>query len=217
MKIRISIDFQISHVVKYFVLVDLALLAGWGLIEPILSVFIVDTVRGATLTTVGIAAALYWLLKSALQVPIAKYLDRTLGERDDLYALVAGLIIAAFSAISFALVHEIWQLYVVQMFHAVGFALYAASWPAIFSRHLDKEKISFDWTLDSVAVGIAAGFAGLIGGILADHVGYASVFVLAGIFTGLSALVLLGVPELVLPPPARQTLIESRPPADITR
>lgn len=217
MKIRVHIDINVGRVVKYFVFVDLLLLAGWGLIDPVFSVFIISKIHGATLITVGSAAAIYWLLKSALQIPIAKYLDKRPGERDDFYVLILGLLVVSFSALSFAMIDDVWELYAMQIIKAVGFGFYAASWPAIFSRHLDKEKVSFDWALDSTAVGIAAGTSGFLGGVLANAFGFQSVFLIGGAFSLASALVLLAVPDLVLPPPvsnkpALGPIIKDHPP-----
>jgi len=199
MRIRININIKVGRVVKYFILVDLTLLAGWGLIAPIFAVFIIEKVAGATLVTIGTAAALYWLVKSILQIPLANYLDKNSGERDDFFTLIAGLLIASFSAFSFSLVTQIWQLYLVETLHAIGFAFYAASWPAIFSRHLDKDRVSFNWALDSTAVGISAGISGFFGGVIASWFGFSVVFVLASFFSMLAALILIMAPDLILP------------------
>jgi len=199
MRIRVNLNIQVNRIVKFFVLSDLFLLAGWGLIDPIFAVFIIQRIPGATVVTVGIAAGIYWILRSILQVPIANYLDRTPGEKDDFYALVVGLIIAGFSAFSFALITNVWQLYAVQIIRALAFALYGAAWPTIFSRHLDKDRVSFDWTCDGVAAGLAAGVAGLLGGIIAERFGFTSVFVLGAILSLFAAAALLGVPNLVIP------------------
>ncbi|OGY96565.1 MAG: hypothetical protein A2122_02565 [Candidatus Liptonbacteria bacterium GWB1_49_6] len=216
MKLRINIDISVGRVVKYFVLVDLLLLAGWGLVDPIFSVFIVQKIPGAGLVTVGIAAGLYWLIKSFVQLPAAKYLDRTPGEKDDFYLLILGLIIVSFAAFSLTLVGAVWQLYLVQIFKAVGFGFYAASWPAIFSRHLDKEKVSFDWALDSTAAGLAAGASGFVGGVLASIFGFGTVFFIGSIFSLSSAILLLAVPDLVLPQPNRGTpVIKDHTPVNI--
>src|SRR5580698_2477433 len=104
MKIRVNIDFKVGRLVKFFVISDFFLLAGWGFIDPIFAVFIVERIAGGTLITVGIAAAIYWILKSIIQVPVSNYLDRTPGERDDFMTLVGGLLLAGFSAAAFTLV-----------------------------------------------------------------------------------------------------------------
>lgn len=204
MKIRVNIDVKVGKLVKYFVLSDLFFLGGWGFIDPVFSVFIVQKIAGATLITLGISAAIYWILKSVVQLPIANYLDRTAGEKDDFMALVGGLLLAGFSAISFALIDKTWELYLVQSIHAIAFAFYAAAWPTIFSRHLDKERISFDWSLDSTTAGIAAGVTGFLGGIVASAFGYVAVFIAAGVLSFVAAFIIMAVPDLILPKPTQK-------------
>ncbi len=217
MKIKINIDIKVGRVVKYLVISDLFLLAGWGIIDPIFSVFIVEKVAGATLATVGIVAGLYWILKSVLEIPIANVLDRIPGEKDDLMALVGGLFLAGLSAMSFAWVTQVWQLYLVQIVHAIGFALYVPSWSAIFSRHLDKDRVSFDWSLDSTVAGMAAGVTGLLGGIAAAAFGFPAVFITAGLLSLVAAFVIMAVPEVILPKPATRggAIEEEHTPANL--
>jgi MFS family permease len=206
MRIKIDVNVRVGRLVKYFVISDFFLLAGWGFIDPVFSVFIVQRVVGGTLATVGIAAGIYWILKSALQIPIANYLDRTPGEHDDFVALIGGLLLVGVSAIAMCWVTQIWELYVIHAVHAIAFALYFASWPTIFSRHLDKDRISFDWSLDSTAAGIGSGVTGVLGGLIAARWGYDWVFVMAGILAFVAAFVLIAVPDLILPKPTTRAV-----------
>ncbi len=205
MRIKISINIKVGRIVKYLVLSDMFLLLGWGLIDPIFSVFIVQRIAGATLVTVGASAATYWILKSALQIPIANYLDRTAGEKNEkrsFTALVGGLLLAGFSALAFSVIDRQWELFVLQSIHAAAFALYVPSWSSIFSRHLDHDRVSFDWSLDSTVAGIAAGVSGLVAGIIASLWGFVAVFIAGGVFSLFAAFVLISAPNLVLPKPS---------------
>jgi MFS family permease len=206
MRIKVNINIKVGRLVKYFVISDFFLLSGWGLIDPVFSVFIVQRVVGGTLLAVGIAAAIYWILRSVLQVPIAEYLDRTPGEHDDFMALVGGLLLVGISAIAMCWVTQLWELYVIHAIHAIAFALYYASWPTIFSRHLDKDKIALDWSLDSAASGIGAGVTGFLGGVIAGTLGYDVVFVAAGILAFIAAFVLIAAPDLILPKPTTRSV-----------
>ncbi|HUX35789.1 MAG TPA: MFS transporter [Candidatus Paceibacterota bacterium] len=202
MKIKINVDLKIGRLVRNFVLIDLALFAGWGFLGPILPVFVIRNVAGATLTTVGIAAAIYLIVKSILQLPIANYIDRNHrneGYHNDFFILVLGLLLASFAAFSYTLVKEVWQLYLVEMLHGIAFSLYTPSWSGIFSRHLDKDRISFDWSLDSTSVGLSAGITGLIGGIVAENFGFYPVFIMASAFSMIAVLVLVTSPDIVFP------------------
>jgi MFS family permease len=202
-KIRINIDVKVGRVVKFFVLSDLFLLAGRGFVDPIFSVFIIQKVQGASLVTVGIVTAIYLILRSSLQIPIANYFDRTPGEKDDLMGLIGGLLLAGFCPLALIFVTKVWELYAVQSLLAVAFALYFAAWPTIFSRHLDKDRISFDWSLDSTTTAIAAGVTGLLGALIAQAWGFEVAFIAASILSFAAAVVLLAVPDLILPKPNR--------------
>jgi MFS family permease len=200
MKLNLKIDIKLSRFIKKFIIADTALFAGWGFVDPIFSVFLIKEILGASLVTVGIATSIYWILKSIIQVPIAVYLDKTNGERDDFYALIAALIIVGLAAISLTAATRVWHIYIIQVIKAIGFAMYVASWPALFSRHLDKKHTSLDWSLDSTSVGLAIGITGFLGGIIVTWLGYAAVFILAGLFSFISAVILLSVPEVIFPP-----------------
>ncbi len=218
MHINIKIDFKVNRVIKYFVLADLALLAGWGLVQPVFSVFVIQKVAGATLVTVGVAAAIYWILKSILQMPVANYLDKTDGETDDFRTLIASLFMAAVASFLYLAVSKPWHLYLVEVVHAIAFALYVPAWSAIFSRHIDKDRVSFEWSFDNTVAGLSAGVSGFLGGVVAGWLGFSGVFILAGVFSMVAAFILLLAPELILPRKTSATpLVKDHTPAGLGR
>ena len=199
MKINIDFKLNVNKVVKYFILSDLTFLAGWGLLDPLFAVFVTRNIHGATVMTVGIMSAIYWIVKSALQIPISIYLDKTDGEKDDFFALVVGVLLASLTLFSFMAVTQVWHLYLIQVFKAIAFALYVPAWTAILSRHLDIDKVVFEWALASTSAGFAIGITGLISGWLAS-LGFNLIFLIGG-FLGLSsAIFLILAPNLIIPP-----------------
>ncbi len=200
MKIKIDVNLKVGQIIKTLVFSDMMLMAGWGFISPIFSVFIINKIQGATLATVGITTALYWLIRSLIQLPIANFLDKTDGEKDDFYALVAALILAGISAFGYIVVRTIPQLYFFQTIQAIAFGLYTPSWSGIFSHHLDDKRRSFDYSLDSTAIGISSGIAGLLGGMIAQAFGFNAIFILGGCLSLVSAFIVITFPKMVLPP-----------------
>lgn len=199
MKINIDFKLDVNKVVKYFILSDLTFLAGWGLLDPLFAVFVTRNISGATVMTVGIMAAIYWIVKSALQIPISIYLDKTDGEKDDFFALVVGILLASLTLFSFMAVTQVWHLYLIQVFKAIAFALYVPAWTAILSRHLDRDKVAFEWALASTSAGFAIGITGLISGWLAS-LGFNLIFLIGGFLGLASAIFLILAPDLILPP-----------------
>ena len=190
---------RFNAVVRRFVLADLIWLGGWGLMSPIFGVFVVDKIPGGTVLTVGIGAAIYWVLKSVIQIPVALAIDRTPSERDDYLILVVSLMLAGCTAFSFILVKTVWQLYLVQAMQAVSFALYIPSWNGIFTRHLDPEHRALEFALDSAAVGVATGLAGLVGSIIADTFGFSVIFFMTAILSFVSAIIIFYSPSIIFP------------------
>lgn len=199
MKIKINLNIKINRVIKFFIISDMFFLGGWSLILPIFPIFIIEKIEGATLINVALVAALYWLVKSLIQIPVANYLDKNDGEKDDFYALLFALTLAALASFIFALIHQLWQLFLAQFLFAVAMGFYVPSWAGIFSRHLDEKRFSFDWSLDSTVVGLTSCVSAVFGGILASWLGFSFVFLMVGVFSLLSAILIFSVPDLIIP------------------
>ncbi len=220
MKIKFNLNIKINRVIKFFIISDLFFLGGWSLIQPIFPIFIIQKIEGATLISVGLVAALYWLVKSLIQIPVANYLDKNDGEKDDFYALIFALTLAALASFSFALVHQLWQLFLAQFFYAVAMGFYVPSWSGIFSRHLDEKRFSFDWSLDSTIVGLTSCVSAVFSGILANWLGFSFVFLMVGVFSLLSAVLIFSVPDLIIPKKttdAASPLMRDHSPSNINR
>lgn len=197
-----KINFNVNVVVKNLTLADLCLIGGWGFIVPILPIFVINNVADATLATVGVAIGIHWLVRSLVHIPLGEILDRIKGEKDDFYTLIAGLILAGFSAFALMAVSEIWFLYIVQAISGIAFGIYIPAWRGIFSRHLDEGRYSFNWSLNSTAVGLGTAAAAFLSGSISAWLGFQAVFAIMGVFSFIAVFIVLAIPEISLP---RQT------------
>lgn len=184
---------KFNRIVKYLVLSDLIFWAGWGLISPVFAIFIIDKIEGGTAFVVGIAAAIYWILKSLLRIPIGMFLDTRPGERDDYWFLTVGLFIAALIPFGFIFAKFPWHIYSLQAIYAVAMAMSLSGWSAIFTRHIDKGKEATEWGLDATSVGLGIGISGAIGGWAVTQFGFGPVFIIVGILGIIGAILLLGL------------------------
>jgi MFS family permease len=187
---------RVNKVIKYFVFSDLALFAGWGFVAPLLSVFVIERIAGATLFTVGASAGIYWIARAIIQPPLALALDKKDGEKDDLYVLIIGLVAIGASVIVLPHIETIVHLYIYEAVNGLAFGMYSVPWAAIFSRHLDKNRFAFDWSLDRATLGASVAVASFIGGGLADKLGFTVPFTAAGILAIISAFIVFLTPEL---------------------
>lgn len=190
---------RINKVIKVLVFSDLFLNAGWGLIGPILAIFIINNIQGGNLRVVGISVGIYLLAKSFLQIPIANYLDINHGEKDDYLAMFLGTLLTAITPIIFIFATMPWHIYVAQGIHALGMAMAIPSWYAIFGRHITKKREALCWSLDSSAIGLGAGISGIVGGSLAQSFGFVPLFVTVSVFSFIAAFLFLFISKDLLP------------------
>ncbi|TSC95122.1 MAG: hypothetical protein CEN87_134 [Parcubacteria group bacterium Licking1014_1] len=186
-----------NKIIKILIASDFILNLGWGLVSPIFAIFIVENItsRGPleAAKIAGFAALFYWITKSILQVPIGRYLDKNHGEKDDFWFMVIGTFLAAFVPIGYLFSSLPWHIYLLQILHAVGMSMAFPSWLAIFTRHIDKGKEAFEWSMESTFLSAGAGIAGGLGGILAAVFGFKTIFVIVSTLNVISAIFLIFV------------------------
>jgi len=163
---------KINRVIRVLITTDILIYSAWGLVTPIFAVFIVDSINGGDAQVAGMAAGIYWVIKSLLQFPIGKYLDTNDGERDDYWFLIAGTFLSAVTPLGFLFSSEPWHLYLIQAVYAVGMSMVIPAWGGIFTRHMDKGLEAETWGLESSSLGLGVGIAGFAGGFLATKFGY---------------------------------------------
>jgi MFS family permease len=182
-----------SKVISYLIYSDVFFWSAWGLLGPIFPIFIINNIQGGTPLVVGIASAIFLIVRSLLRVPLGILLDKCISEKDDYFVLVVGLFITALIPFGYVISTLPWHLYFLQTIYGIGMALIMAGWSAIFTRHIEKGKESTQWGIDSMAVGLSAGIMGVVGGWLVTEYGFNLVFVIAGILGVLSSIILFGL------------------------
>jgi MFS family permease len=181
----------INKVIKTLVISDFFLQSGWGMIGPIFAIFLTRQIQGGSLEMVGFVAATYWLVKSIVQPFIARIFDKNHGETDDFRFLVIGMYVANLVPLGYIFSSEPWHIFALEAVRGLAMACVVPTWSGIFTRHIDRGREAFSWSMESTGIGLAAGFAGAFGGLIASFIGFKAVFVLVSFFGLISSSVLL--------------------------
>ncbi|MBI3631774.1 MAG: MFS transporter [Candidatus Staskawiczbacteria bacterium] len=191
----------INKATKVLITSDFFLNLGWGLLSPVFAIFILKNIATQDISeatrVAGFAALFYWLTKSIFEIPIGRFLDKKHGEKDDFWLMVTGTFITGLVPIGYLFSSAPWHIYFFQVIHAIGMAMTLPSWLAIFTRHIDKGKEAFEWSVETTSIGAGAGIAGGIGGIIAGIFGFNILFIFVSLFTIFSAVLLLFIKDNV--------------------
>ena len=180
---------MMNRTMKLLMLSDIFVLTGFGLIQPILALYINDGgVTGGSMLTAGLASALFLFTKSLVQVPFGKYIDRRSGKTR---WLILGTLLMASVPVIYVTAHSIYQVYLAEMIYGLGSGLAYPTWLGLWSANLDKGRESFQWSVYSTFTGLDTAATGAAGAAVASLVGFSATFLLAGVLCLLGCLALL--------------------------
>src|SRR3970040_1746087 len=123
---------KINHVVRTLVLSDFFFNSGFSLFAPIFAVYVTQQIHGGALEIIGLAAAIFQIFKSVLQVPIARYLDKNHGEYDDFYSMVFGSFLISMVPFLYLFASLPVHVYIFSAIYGIGLAFLVPPWYAIF-------------------------------------------------------------------------------------
>ncbi len=172
---------------------DFIIITALGFIGPIFALFLTDKIKGGTIETVGFAAAFYWAAAVLTRLPIARYIDKTKSEKDDFYFMIFGSLLIAAVPFLFIVSTKIWHIYLIQALFGFGYSLRLPGWYGMFTRHIDKGREGYEWSVDSLIAGVGSGITAALGGIVAARFGFEMLFILVGAISivGSAALIFL--------------------------
>jgi len=179
-----------NKVIKILIFSDFFIFFGFGLFAPIFAIFITKQILNADIVTVGIATMIYWIVTSFLRIPVSKFLDKTDGEFDDFISLILGSFILIFIPILYIFAKTPIHIFLIETFYGLGTALAIPPWYAIFTRHINKTKEAFNWSIETISVGIGSSISALIGSWIAEHYGFQIVFILSALLNLIGAIIL---------------------------
>jgi MFS family permease len=206
----------VNSIIKTLVASDLFLNLGWGLLSPVFAIFILENISGGgslqAAEIAGLAALFYWIPKSFFEIPVGIFLDKDHGEKDDFWAMFIGMLIISCIPIGYLFAYAPWHIYLCQVIYAAGMAMVLPSWLAIFTRHVDKGKEAFEWSLETTAIGTGAGIAGGLSGIMVALFGFKVLFLFVSGLTFISTILLLFIKNRVFSRDGRSTIFPAEKP-----
>jgi|WetSurMetagenome_2_1015567.scaffolds.fasta_scaffold00506_22 predicted MFS family arabinose efflux permease len=180
---------MMNRTMKLLLISDIFVLTGFGLIQPILAIYINDgSVTGGTMLTAGMASALFLLTKSLVQLPFGHYVD---SQDSKERWLVLGTLLMACVPLIYLSASSIYQVYLAEVVYGLGSGLAYPTWLGLWSVNLDRGRESFQWSIYHTSTGVGAAATGAAGAVVASHMGFSATFLMAGLLCVLGCLVLL--------------------------
>lgn len=176
---------SLNKILEVLIFSDLVINSAYGLIAPILAVFLTDKISGGSLIVVGISDAIYLGVKSILQVPIGLKIDRTEGQKIDFWYLFLGNLLTSAGVFLYLFATLPWHVYLISLIFGIGGAMAYPAWTGLFTRNVVRDRESFAWSLSSTTMELGEAIAALIGGVVAQIMGFDILFAVVGALSSL--------------------------------
>lgn len=181
---------DINPVIRLLIISDTVFMGAAGLLGPIFALFVKDFIQGGNAAVAGLAAAIYLFTKSILQIPIAHFVDRVRGEKDDFWLMFIFTILIALIPLFYLVITTPFQLYIVQFILGLFTAFTFPTYMAIFTRHIDKEKEGTEWGVYFTLTDLTSAALAAVGGYIATTQGF-PILIVAVVVVSLIGAILL--------------------------
>lgn len=169
-----------NKAIKLLIISDVFIFTGFGLIDPILAIFVKENLVGGTIFAAGLASMIFLITKCAVQLPFSRYVDN---HDDRIKWLILGTFLVALVPVLYLFSSNIHHIYLAQFLHGIGSGLAFPTWLGIWSLNLDKGHESFEWSLYSTMVGVGAAISAAVGASIAEFFGFRYTFIFVGLMS----------------------------------
>lgn len=195
--LRILDGVKINPVIRMLVVSDLLILSAFGLLAPIFAIFLLEDIQGGAAEVVGFATMVTLLSRAFFQIPVAVFIDRQTGERDDFWINLVGSFGMSLIPLTYLLASLPIHIYLIQAIFGFFHALSFPSWKAIFTRHIDRHEEGLEWAIYSTSTDLGAAIAAAVGGMIVVIFGFKTLFIAVSLFSLLGTLLLLKIYPLL--------------------
>lgn len=179
-----------NRTVKLLMLSDIFLITGFGLMGPILAIFIKEGIVGGSIFAVGLASTVHIIVKSAVQLPFSRYVD---SHKDKLKWLIIGTFAMCTVPFIYMSATHISHIFLAQIILGISGGLAFPTWLGLWSRNLDKKHESFEWSLYSTLTGLGTAATAAIGAAIAQYFNFRVTFIFTGILALIGATILFSL------------------------
>lgn len=195
--LRMLAGVEINPVIRALIVSDILILSAFGLLAPIFAVFLIENIQGGSAEVAGFAAMIWLLSRAIFQIPVAIFIDRRTGERDDFWINFGGSVGVSLIPLLYLLASLPIHVYTIQAIYGLLHALTFPSYKAIFTRHIDPHREGLAWAIFDTTTDLGTALAAATGGVVAVTLGFRALFIFVSLFSLLGTFLLLRIYPLL--------------------
>jgi MFS transporter, DHA1 family, multidrug resistance protein len=175
-----------NKTLKLLTISDIFVFTGFGLISPILAIFIKDNLIGGTLLAAGISSAIFLIVHALLQILFADIFSA----KDRRWMLILGTLLIALVPFGYIFATQTWHIFLVQFVYGIGAGFAYPAWYSLFTSNIDKKQGGYQWSIYNSSVSIGTAISAAAGAWFAGIIGFRLVFLITGTIAVIGLIIL---------------------------
>jgi MFS family permease len=168
---KINFKKNLGHINKVIGILTLSDIFVWGttlVANPLIAIYLTSKFGGNTLEYIGIGTAVYYAVRSLVQLPIGAVADRIKHDKDEIIFLVMGCILMAIPYFVYPYITSGEQYFFLMGLSGFGTSMNLNNWRKLFAKNLEKDHEGFSYGVYETAMSISTAIFGLLGGHLSS-------------------------------------------------
>lgn len=182
-----------NKAIRILLLTNGLILMAAAMLGPIYALFVEEI--GGDLLDASLAGSVYALMAGVTVLVTGKYADKV---KDKKKIVAAGYFVMGLGYLLYTQVSSIYFLLFVQVIIGLGEAIYAPSFDAVYSAHLDLGKDGIEWGAWEAMNYFTIALGAIIGGVIVKFYGFGAVFIIMAILCFASAIYTYSLPKRIL-------------------
>lgn len=159
---------NISKVIWFLTASDIMVWGTASIAAPLVAVYLTTKFGDATVQYIGVATAIYFLVRGLSQIPLGIITDRIKSDIDEITLLVVGSVIMGTPYLFLPLVSEPWHYFLIQAFIGLGASLNLNNWRKLFAKNLNKNKEGQTYGFYETIMSLSTALFGFVGGYISN-------------------------------------------------
>lgn len=143
----------------------------WGTASvgaPLVAVYLTTKFGDQTVQYIGIATAIYYVVRGLSQIPLGAITDKIDSDIDEITLLIAGSVLMGTPYLFYASITEPWHYFVIQAVIGLGASLNLNNWRKLFAKNLNKNKEGQTYGFYETIMSLTTAVFGALGGFISS-------------------------------------------------
>ena len=154
---------------KVVIFLTLADVFSWGpyfVISTLAGIYLAGKLGANAIEFIGLGTAIYYFTRAITQIPIGSITDKIKKDKDDIFFLIAGIILMGIPYLLYPLITQPVHYYILQFIFGLGVSLNLSTWRKLFAMNIDSgregRQYGFYETIISLSTVILSTIIGLV-------------------------------------------------------